>query len=58
MKRASSVFKVHPDKAGWIRTTLCPVNDKHDSSFRVLDIIMFLALVLGTVAIARMVIAH
>ncbi len=56
MKRA--FFKVQSDKAGWIRTTLRPVNDKHDATFRVLDIVMFLALVLGTVAIARLVIAH
>ena len=56
MKRAS--FKVQPDNRGWLRTTLCPVNDKHEGSFGLMDVVMFAALVLGAVAAARMLIAH
>ncbi len=56
MKHAG--FKVHPDRGGWLRTTLCPVNDKRESSFGFGDIVMFAALVLATVAIARVLIAH
>ena len=56
MKRAA--FKAHPDKAGWIRTTLCPVNDRRDATFGIIDIVMFLSLVVGVVAAARLLIAH
>lgn len=56
MKRAS--FKIHPDRTGWIRTTLCPINDKHEATFGVVDIVMFVALVLGVMAVARIVIGH
>ena len=56
MKRAG--FKAHPDRAGWIRTTLCPVNDKHRDTFRIVDIVMFTALVLGVFSVARLLIAH
>jgi len=55
MKRT---FKVQPDNRGWIRTTLCPVNDKHEASFGLMDVLMFAAVVLGAVAAARMLIAH
>jgi len=56
MKRAD--FKVLPGKGGWIHTTLAPVNDKHSSSFGLTDIVMLSALVLGVIAVARLLIAH
>ncbi len=56
MKRA--VFKVHPDKGGWLKTTLCPISDKHEANFGVMDVMMFAALVLCTAAVARLLIAH
>jgi hypothetical protein len=56
MKRAG--FKLQPDRGGWLRTTLCPINDKHESTFGAMDVCMFAALVLGTLAIARLLIAH
>jgi hypothetical protein len=55
MKRAG--FQLHSER-GWIRTTLAPVNDKHEARFGVIDVVMFLALILGTVGIARLLIAH
>jgi hypothetical protein len=57
MKRAG--FKIQPEKGGWLRTTLWPVNHRHDVPFfRLVDILMFFALVGLTVAIARVVLAH
>jgi hypothetical protein len=56
MKRAA--FKVHPDKGGWIRTTLAPINDRHEASLGVVDVVMFMALVLAVMAVARVLIAH
>jgi hypothetical protein len=56
MKRAT--FKLHQDKNGWLRTTLGPVNHKDDFRFGAMDICMLMALVLGTAAVARLLIAH
>jgi hypothetical protein len=56
MKRAA--FKLHPTKGGWIRTTIAPINDKREARFGVLDILMFMALVAATIAIARLILAH
>ncbi len=56
MKRAA--FKVQPERGGWLRTTLLPLNHRDDSSFRFVDVVMFFALVGLTVAIARVVLAH
>ena len=56
MKRAE--FKVLPGKGGWIRTTIAPVNDKHSGSFGFLDVVMFTALVLTVISVARLFIAH
>ncbi len=51
-------FKVQPERGGWLRTTLCPINEKHHSVFGIGDIVMFAAVVCATVAIARVLIAH
>jgi hypothetical protein len=56
MKHAA--FKVHPAKGGWLRTTLAPINDRHDASIGVVQVLMFLSLVLAVGAIARVLIAH
>jgi len=56
MKRAS--FKIQPDRQGWLRTTLWPISAKQNVRFGPLDVFMLLALVLGTVAVARLLIAH
>jgi hypothetical protein len=56
MKRAT--FKLVPAKGGWIRTTLSPINDKHEARFGFMDLTMFLALTIGTVALARVLLAH
>ncbi len=52
------VFKVQPERGGWLRTTLCPIKEKQASTFGLGDIVMFAALVCATVAIARVLIAH
>jgi hypothetical protein len=56
MKTAS--FRAHPDKGGWIRTTIAPINHKHEATCGVLDILMLMALVLGTGLVARLLLAH
>lgn len=57
MKRAA--FKLNPTKGGWIRTTIAPINDKqHEARFGVMDMLMFMALIGTTIAIARVVLAH
>jgi len=56
MKR--SAFKVQPAKGGWIRTTIAPINDRREVTFGVSDVVMFAALVVGMVAIARVLLAH
>jgi hypothetical protein len=56
MKRAE--FKVLPGKGGWIRTTIAPVNDKQEYTFGLTDVVMFCALVLGLITVARVFIAH
>jgi hypothetical protein len=56
MKRAE--FKVLPSKGGWIRTTIAPINDKHADTFGLTDVLMFSALVLAVIAVARVLIAH
>ena len=55
MKRVQ--FKVHPEK-GWIRTTIAPINGKDEGRFGTMDTVMFAALVVVVVAIARVLIAH
>jgi hypothetical protein len=56
MNRAE--FKVLPSKGGWIRTTIAPINDKHAGKFGLTDVIMFSALVVAVIAVARVFIAH
>jgi hypothetical protein len=56
MKRAE--FKVLPDKGGWIRTTIAPINDKHSAQFGLIDVVMFSTLVIAVVSLARLLIAH
>ena len=56
MKRSG--FKVHPGKGGWIRTTIAPINDRREEMFGFSDVVMFAALVLGMVAVARVLLAH
>jgi len=56
MKHAG--FKLLPERGGWLRTTLCPINDKHESRFGFADILMLAALVCTMIAVARVLIAH
>ena len=56
MKRAA--FKLAPCKGGWIRTTIAPLNDKHEARFGAADAVMLLALVTAIVAVARILIAR
>jgi hypothetical protein len=56
MKRA--LFRVDAGKGGFIRTTLSPVNEKSGPRLHVLDVVMVLALILGAVAVARVLVAR
>jgi hypothetical protein len=51
-------FKALPSKGGWIRTTLAPINEKRSSSFGISDVVMFGALVIAVITLARIFIAH
>ncbi len=51
-------FRVQPEKGGWIRTTLAPVNDRSESGFGAKDFIMFMAIVGMMVTLARLCLAH
>ncbi len=55
MKRAA--FRLGQAKGGWLRTTLAPLNDRQ-TTFRVVDIVMFGTLIGAVVAVARVLIAH
>ena len=56
MKRAA--FKLDPSKGGWIRTTIAPLNDHHESKFGLFDAVMFFAVVTAVVGVARVLLAH
>lgn len=56
MKRAA--FKVNPGRGGWLRTTIAPLNHKHESTFGLTDVLLLSSLVLATVAVARVLLAH
>jgi hypothetical protein len=56
MKRAT--FKLQSVRGGWIRTTLAPLNDKRESTFGVVDAVMFTAVVAVVIAAARVFLAH
>jgi uncharacterized ion transporter superfamily protein YfcC len=53
-----AVTKVGRGKAGFIRNTIAPVHDDHDTRFGLVDVMMIVALIGGTVAIARLLLAH
>jgi hypothetical protein len=55
VKRA--VFKVQP-KNGFIRSTLCPVNDRRELRLTWGDLLTLAALVIGGLALARVLLAH
>jgi hypothetical protein len=53
-----AVTKSGRNKAGFIRTTLAPVNDDHETRFGLVDVLLIVALIGGTVAMARWLLAH
>jgi len=53
-----AVTKGGRSKAGFIRSTVAPVHDDHDTRFGLVDVMMIVALIGGTVAIARFFLAH
>jgi hypothetical protein len=56
MKQRS--FKLQPDRGGWIRTTLAPINERTKNVFGAKDLAMFLAVVALVVVVARVCLAH
>ena len=56
MKRA--VYKVQPTKNGFIRSTLCPVNDRRELKLTWGDLLTLAALVIGGLALARVLLAQ
>lgn len=56
MKRA--LFKLDAGKGGFIRTTLAPISERGVPRLGAMDVLMVLALVVGAVAVARVLVAH
>jgi len=50
-----AVFRAESGKGGFIRTMLAPVNDKREPRFSWFDLAMLLALIIGAVFLARLV---
>ena len=55
MKKA---VKTGPARNGFIQRTLAPVNDKAEGRFGWGDIVTLIALIVGLLALARVVLAH
>jgi len=53
-----AVFKTGPAKNGFIQGTLAPVNDKQEEKFGWGDIVTLIALIVGVLALARVVLTH
>ena len=52
-----AIFSADPKK-GFIASTLAPVKDKHEARFGLVDLVLFLGLVIGGIAMMRYFIAH
>jgi hypothetical protein len=53
-----TVFKTSASKNGFIQGTLAPVNDKHEGRFGWGDIVTLIALTIGLLALARVILTH
>jgi hypothetical protein len=53
-----AVFKASPSKNGFIQGTLAPVNDKREGRFGWGDIVTLIALTVGLLALARVILTH
>ena len=45
-------------KAGFMRSTVSPVHDDHETRFGLIDVLLIVALIGGTVTMARWLLAH
>jgi hypothetical protein len=52
------IFKAGSSKNGFIQGTLAPVNNKHEGRFGWGDIVTLIALTIGLLALARVVLTH
>jgi len=53
-----AAFRVTQGKSGFIRTILTPCNEKRDAALWVGDVVTLMALVIGILALARIILAH
>jgi hypothetical protein len=53
-----AAFKTSPSKNGFIQGTLAPVNDKREGRFGWGDIVTLIALTIGLLALARVILTH
>jgi len=58
MSVKKAAFRVTQGKSGFIRTILTPCNEKRDARFGWGDVVTLTALVVGIIALARIVLAH
>jgi hypothetical protein len=53
-----AIFKAGATKNGFIQGTLAPVNDKREGRFGWGDVVTLIALTLGLLALARVILTH
>jgi hypothetical protein len=53
-----AVFKTGPSKNGFIQGTLAPVNHKQEARFGWGDVVTLIALIVGVLALARVILTH
>ncbi len=52
------MFKTDTSRSGFIRSTLAPIDSKKEARFGLLDIVLLVGLVLGVLALMRLLLAH
>jgi hypothetical protein len=52
------VFRAEPGKTGFVRGTLPPLSHKHECTFGWWDMVTLAALIAGSLALARVLMAH
>jgi hypothetical protein len=53
-----AAFRIAAGHRGFIQTTLAPVQDRTETKFGLGDVLTLAALVIGGLALARLVLAH
>jgi hypothetical protein len=52
------LFKADAGRSGFIKSTLAPIDSKNEARFGLFDVVLFMGLVVGVLAIVRLLLAH